>query len=29
VGCAPVQLAKTEFKVTLPDGSTASGPAHP
>ena len=31
VGYAPEQLAKIEFKVTLPtvEGSAASGPAHP
>jgi tetratricopeptide (TPR) repeat protein len=31
VGKAPEQLAKIEFKVTLPqaEGSAASGPAHP
>jgi tetratricopeptide (TPR) repeat protein len=31
LGKAPEQLAKIDFKVTLPqaDGSTASGPAHP
>jgi len=29
IGKAPEQLAKIEFKVTLPDSSAASGPAHP
>jgi hypothetical protein len=29
IGYAPEQLAKIEFKVTLPDGSAASGGAHP
>jgi len=29
VGKAPEQLAKIDFKVTLPDGSAASGPANP
>jgi len=31
IGKAPEQLAKIDFKVTLPvaEGSTASGPAHP
>jgi TolB-like protein/Flp pilus assembly protein TadD len=29
IGKAPEQLAKIEFKVTLPDGSPASGPARP
>ncbi len=29
IGKAPEQLAKIEFKVTLPEGNTASGPANP
>ena len=31
IGKAPEQLAKIEFKMTLPqvEGGTASGPAHP
>jgi hypothetical protein len=29
IGYAPEQLAKIEFKVMLPDGGPASGPAHP